>query len=286
MDDAQAAQALFQSEQHPLVPDVCATVEEHCLALIHQKAYATAAKLARGLDVLDVGCNHGYGTRVISESAASIIGVDVSPNSIAEAKRRHTHLRFEQVDGSTLPFEDSSFDLVTSFQVIEHVANVPAFLFEIRRVLRPGGRAVLTTPNRLLRLTPGMRPWNPFHVREYSPEALRRTLEAVFPSVEVRGLEGPPDFERIERSRVARARRMAEWRRGGLLPLKAAAMLQSRATRIRRHAALRLMESPLASLVESMRGHWSLDELGWRESNLNDALDLMVVAGKANHDTE
>ncbi len=285
MNTAQAAQALFQSEQHPLVPDVCATVEDHCLALIHRKAYATAASLARGLDVLDVGCNHGYGTRVISEGARSIVGVDVSPTSIAEARRRHPHLRFEQVDGSTLPFEDASFDLVTSFQVIEHVADVPPFLSEIDRVLRPGGRAVLTTPNGLLRLTPGMRPWNPFHVREYSPDELRRTVQEVFPSVEVRGLEGPKAFERIERARVMRARRMAEWRRVGGPAFRAAAMLQGRVNRLRKRAALRVMESSLAPWVETMRGRWRLEELGWRDTNVDDALDLLVIARKAGRDT-
>jgi len=73
---------------------------------------------------------------------------------------------------------------------------------EARRVLRPGGRLVLTTPNRRLRLLPFQKPWNPEHLREYSGGSLRQVLGRHFPEVEILGIRGPDEVEAIERARV------------------------------------------------------------------------------------
>ena len=76
------------------------------------------------------------------------------------------------VDGQTLPFKDCSFDLVTAFQIIEHIPETVTFTEELKRVLRRDGVVLITTPNATIRLDPAMKPWNPFHVREYSHEEL------------------------------------------------------------------------------------------------------------------
>ena len=79
----------------------------------------------------------------------------------------------------------NQFDAVVTFQVIEHIEDDLEFLKEIHRVLQPGGVLILTTPNRLMSLTR-----NPWHVREYEPEAMRQILESVFDQVDLRGVFG------------------------------------------------------------------------------------------------
>ena len=130
------------------------TPQAYCLHLIHTKAYFRAAEMAATLAVLDIGCNNGYGTKILSTRCQRVVGVDVSENAIESARKANanTEIEFQVINGKTLPFGDQTFDLVTSFQVIEHVADVEPFLLEITRVLKAGGRAIFTTPNCEIRL--------------------------------------------------------------------------------------------------------------------------------------
>jgi len=194
-----------QAEEHPLIDDKAPeTLTEKCLHLIHLKAYDQAGKLAAGRDVLDVGCNTGYGTVRLVGSARSVTGVDVSPAAVDAARTREgaEGVDFRVIDGLGLPFPDDSFDLVTSFQVVEHVADPMPYLREITRVLRPGGQAVFTTPNAAIRLDPGMTPWNRFHAREYRAHELKDLLGEVFSDVEVLGMFGVPTLYELEFGRV------------------------------------------------------------------------------------
>jgi len=213
-DHAPTATALeairLQAEEHPLYDESPATSAlEHCQHLMHLKAYDEAVAMAAGCDVLDVGCNVGYGTRRFLDVAARVAGVDVSPRAIQAAKATSVDGRpeYETIDGLGLPFADASFDLVVSFQVIEHVLDPLPFLDEIVRVIRPGGTVVLTTPNAATRLYPGMAPWNRFHVREYRAAELAELLGSRFAHVRVRGMFGADPLYDIEIERVDAARR-------------------------------------------------------------------------------
>lgn len=208
--EADAETIRLQAEEHPLIEDVPPTTPaEHCLRLMHLRAYDEAVAHAAGRDVLDVGCNTGYGTMRFTTVARRVVGVDVSPRAIEAAQHRAEAGRPEFVlgGGLDLPVPDHAFDLVTSFQVLEHVPDPIAFLRELARVTRPGGQIILATPNAATRLYPGMTPWNRFHVREYLAEELRELLTGVFPRIRVLGMFGAPALYETEIRRVDAARR-------------------------------------------------------------------------------
>ena len=176
---------------HPLVPTGdFKTAGDYCLHLMHIKAYETAVAFAAGKSVLDLGCNNGYGTALLAPHGAEVTGIDVSEGAIAEAHRRFAGqgAKFQVFDGRTIPFDADRFDLVVCYQVIEHVVDAGPFLEEIARVLRPGARALLTTPNAVIRLDPGMKPWNPHHVGEFTADGLENLVRPYFSHVSVRGM--------------------------------------------------------------------------------------------------
>ncbi len=200
----------LQAEEHPLVDDEPPkSAIEHCLRLMHLKAYEVATSMATGRDVLDVGCNTGYGTIGFAGVARRVVGVDVSQTAIAAAQAIAVDGRpeFLTSDGLSLPFPDASFSLVVAFQVLEHLDDPLAFLRELARVSAPGGIILLTTPNAATRLFPGMSPWNRFHVREYRAAELDELLRAVFLSVTIRGMFGAATLYETEIRRVDEARR-------------------------------------------------------------------------------
>ena len=208
--DGDAETIRLQAEEHPLIEDTPpSTPAEHCLRLMHLRAYDEAVEHATGRDVLDVGCNTGYGTVRFVPVARRVVGVDVSPRAIEAALDRAGDGRPEFIlsGGLELPFPDGSFDLVTSFQVLEHVSDPLVFLRELTRVTRPGGQVILTTPNAATRLYPGMKPWNRFHVHEYVAPELQALLEGVFAGVRVLGMFGSPELYQTEIRRVDAARR-------------------------------------------------------------------------------
>ena len=185
----------------------------------HRFAYEFAATRVEATDdVLDVGCGEGYGAPVLLAAAKSYAGIDLSEAVVDEARRAFgsDRARFSAFDGSRIPYDDATFDAAVSFQVIEHVGDVAAYLAEIRRVVKPEGWAMFTTPNRLLRLAPGESPWNRFHLREFDPQGLDVALAEVFSDIRILGVRASPDAEEIEIARVQRARRWARWDALGL----------------------------------------------------------------------
>ena len=173
----------------------------------HLATYDFASRHVEGKRVLDFGCGIGYGTHRIAPRCASIVGVDVSEDAIAEASRRFespglSYQRIQPAERAPLPFEDGAFDVVLSFQVFEHLTDPDAYLQEVRRVLAPAGLFICVTPERGPRLFPWQRPWNEFHVEEYSQEQLASHLRRFFPSVEVAGMSARPELLELEMARV------------------------------------------------------------------------------------
>lgn len=145
----------------------------------HVVAYEMAAERAPGLVVLDAGCGEGYGAAAIAGSGAAVtVGVDLDAASTRNVRAHYPAVHPVRAELGSLPLADGAFDLVVSFQVIEHVWDVAGYLRSMRRVLRPGGELIVSTPNRLT-FTPGSDvPVNVFHHREFTGAELADELRA------------------------------------------------------------------------------------------------------------
>ncbi|MGN7832166.1 class I SAM-dependent methyltransferase [Pseudoxanthomonas sp. 22568] len=174
----------LESTGERMIEDAYAqTPEGRVILMMHLASYGFAEKYCNGKDVLDLGCGSGYGTARIAGVARSACGVDVSKDAVAFAQARHasSNLAYRTIEAdSPLPFDDSKFDVVLSFQVIEHVKDDSSYLLEARRVLRPRGIIIVITPDRRHRLLPWQRPWNRWHLREYSRADLEEKVGHVF----------------------------------------------------------------------------------------------------------
>ena len=161
----------------------------HVLEEVSPFAYQTggaryrfaAALLSGGERVLDVGCGPGYGCPILRRAGAvSVTGLDEQPEMTDYAARRYGEPGIEFVAGSALDctFAEHAFDLITAFEVIEHLARPEQLLQRCASWLRPGGRLVISTPNRLVHQLMGI-VWE-FHEREYGYSNLLALLERVF----------------------------------------------------------------------------------------------------------
>src|SRR6187549_360424 len=155
---------------------------------IHQrlfKAYVVARDYVKG-NTLEVGCGEGRGVSTLMELASSFTAVDKIENVIADLKQKHPTGKFISMNIPPLGgLEDNAYDSIVSFQVIEHIENDFLYLKEIHRVLKPGGIALITTPNRKMSLSR-----NPWHVREYLADELRTLAAKIFKQVEMKGITG------------------------------------------------------------------------------------------------
>ncbi len=146
----------------------------------HIYRYRFAAGFARGRDVLDVACGEGYGSAALARAGArSLVGVDVDPVACAYARRKYG-IDARPGDAAALPFPAAAFDLVVSFETVEHVPEPARFLDECARVLRPGGALVISTPNVAV-YNPDHDPGhNPFHCAEMTEAEFTAALAARF----------------------------------------------------------------------------------------------------------
>lgn len=156
----------------------------------HVARYAFAARHVKGKSVIDCACGEGAGAAAFAEAGArSVEAVDCSEPAIAAARRRwpFAQIRFLVGDGLRLPLPDRSADVYVALETIEHLRDDRAFLREAARVLQPDGLFICSSPNRDVtnpRRSLTDRPWNPFHVREYSSKEFFDLLRAEFGRVE------------------------------------------------------------------------------------------------------
>jgi SAM-dependent methyltransferase len=149
---------------------------------MHRQRYEFAAKQVTGKRVLNVGCGPGYGEGILaSGSPAAVVAVDYDFELVERLRRKQASanecLEYRWANAEALPDSLGKFDVIISFENIEHLPAPDRFLEGVRRVANPGARLILSTPNRIKYSGHPQRPvQNPFHVREYDFDELRELL--------------------------------------------------------------------------------------------------------------
>jgi SAM-dependent methyltransferase len=154
---------------------------------IHQrllKAYLLGKTYVKG-NLLELGCGEGRGISELGGLVDHYTAIDKIGSIIEKLKLKYPSFRFESSLFPPIPFPDNSFDSIVSFQVIEHLEDDALFIKEIHRILKPGGCAILTTPNRKMTLSR-----NPWHTREYTATKLSSLCLKYFQNVEMKGIKG------------------------------------------------------------------------------------------------
>jgi len=152
--------------------------------------YRFAAKfLKKGMKVLDIGCGTGYGTATLAKegNVVNAVGVDSDQEAVKFAQTRFgKRVRFTLGNAENLKFPDESFEIVCAFETIEHLDHPKKILFEVKRVLKRGGKLILSTPNKVIH-SPGGKILSPYHKREYNQVEFSNILKEFFSKVEFFG---------------------------------------------------------------------------------------------------
>jgi ubiquinone/menaquinone biosynthesis C-methylase UbiE len=170
---------------HPAVERLSPDTTDYMEILYHWQRYLVAGRLARGKRIVDVASGQGYGADYLARSAERVCGVDLDPEAVKEAREtyRRENLSFIRGSADRLPFASNTFDLATSFETIEHLPEETQrrLVEEIKRVLKPGGVLLISTPNK--RRTEAFAQKNPYHLKEFYPEEFSAFLATHFQHV-------------------------------------------------------------------------------------------------------
>jgi ubiquinone/menaquinone biosynthesis C-methylase UbiE len=155
----------------------------------HLHRYALALDFIEGKSVLDIASGEGYGSAILAKVADAVIGVDIAPEAVSHAQAQYSsllNLKFLVGSCSAIPVADASIDVVTSFETIEHHDQHEEMMQEIKRVLRPDGVLIISSPNRLV-YSDMPQYSNPFHVKELYYEEFSALLKQSFQQVYLYG---------------------------------------------------------------------------------------------------
>jgi SAM-dependent methyltransferase len=155
----------------------------------HYHRYVLAARWCVNTRTLDAACGEGYGSALLAQAGASVKGVDISEKAIDHARQRYGHLdgiEFHLSDCTALPFDDNEFDRVVSFETLEHLQEHDMLLAEFRRVLKPDGYLIISSPDKET-YSGGQESVNEFHVRELYRDELEELIGRHFPASRLLG---------------------------------------------------------------------------------------------------
>lgn len=147
----------------------------------HFHRYCLARDFCNELDVLDIASGEGYGSAILAGVARRVVSVDIDAGSVTHAEESYgaENLRFLQGGALNLPLDDASVDVVVSFETLEHVREHARFVAEVRRVLRPGGLFIVSTPDRTV-YSARCEHFNLFHLLELAEPEFASLLRANF----------------------------------------------------------------------------------------------------------
>ena len=163
--------------------------EEGAIRYEHMHRYSWSLDIAAGKDVLDIACGEGYGSALMATRAKSVVGVDISDDAVAHARGRyqqHQNLRFVAGSATAIPLPDACVDVVVSFETIEHLLGHEEMIEQIRRVLRPDGVLVMSSPNKKV-YSDDRDYHNEYHVKELYFDEFDALLRSRFPKVSYYG---------------------------------------------------------------------------------------------------
>lgn len=152
-------------------------------ASIHMGRYSLAKKYCKNKIILDIACGEGYGTRLLKNwGAKKVVGLDISEESVKQANKEFSEKGIDYIvhDATDLScFKDNTFDMIVSFETIEHLQNPLKFLKEIKRVATKDAIIIITCPNDYL-YYPKENEHNPYHIKKYTFEDFKLLLNKVF----------------------------------------------------------------------------------------------------------
>jgi ubiquinone/menaquinone biosynthesis C-methylase UbiE len=156
----------------------------------HIHRYQEALKhIEPGNVILDIACGTGFGTDILaSNTNGKVTGGDISTEAIEECNKewKRDNIEFKVLDGTNLSYSDNHFDVIVSFETIEHTTSYVKMLSEFARVLKPGGRLILSTPNAAITSPDGVI-GNPYHTQEFRYEELKKLLSGIYTNSQVYG---------------------------------------------------------------------------------------------------
>src|SRR5437870_5680359 len=164
-------------------------IRESTIAYEHLHRYAYASTLVKDKRVLDLACGEGYGSKMLSASAASVVGIDIDGSVVSHAAEKYGGGNLEFISGSitAVPIpENHSFDVIVCFEAIEHIEDQERLLGEVTRLLQPGGLFIVSTPNKVVYHDESEEE-NPFHVKELYFEEFQQLLARHFQNIRFLG---------------------------------------------------------------------------------------------------
>ena len=147
----------------------------------HLHRYAVASEFVKGKIVLDIASGEGYGTNLLSQYASFVYGIDIDDNTIQNSKEKYKkdNVKFQQGDATKIQLEDNKVDVVVSFETIEHHDKHHEMIKEIKRVLKPDGLLIISTPDKLY-YTDKRNYINKFHIKELYKKEFEDLINAYF----------------------------------------------------------------------------------------------------------
>lgn len=239
---------------------------------IHQrlfKAYVVAKDYVRG-NFLEVGCGEGRGINTLLPLVHHYDAVDKLKDVLDDLKSQYPSVNFMSMNIPPLHgLKDNTYNSIVSFQVIEHIQNDVLFLTELHRILKPGGIALITTPNRKMSLSR-----NPWHVREYLAEELKALAGKIFSNVEMKGITGNAKVMKYYEDNKRSVQKITRWDIFNLQYHLPAAILRVPYEILNRWNRNKLQTHD-SSLVSNIHHHDYLVT-----DHADDALDLLLIVHK------